>query len=160
MAGVQTLVTQAVEAEPLGGSSVPWAESLKSLGVAPMPGPQRLPSCQARGQKRGAPVEEVNAALEAMVSSRRALVLQTLTVEQQQVASEGLRTLLTHAKEHFAKKSTEVVKRGLFAHAKVDASKHKYGTSSKPEVYVMECPTCRGPRQTEALSCVFCGGEL
>lgn len=158
--GVGALVDEALEVEPVGGSSVAWSASCARLNVKPLPEPGRHDSCRARKQTRGAPVDELDAVLDAFVESRRAVVLSMLTPAQRAVANESLRTLLEHAKAHFAAKSIEVVKRGLFKHAKVAASKHQYGTSSRPEVYVMECPSCRGPRQTEALTCVFCGSDL
>ncbi|MDP1919094.1 MAG: hypothetical protein Q8L14_22790 [Myxococcales bacterium] len=158
--GVGALVDEALEVEPVGGSSVAWSASRTRLGVSPMPEPTRQETCRARKQTRGAPVTELDAVLDAFVESRRELVLSMLTPPQRTVALQSLETLLEHAKAHFAAKSIEVVKRGLFKHAKVAASKHQYGTSSRPEVYVMECPSCRGPRQTEALTCVFCGSDL
>jgi len=83
-------------------------------------------------------VPEVHAVLDAFVSTRRALLLSTLTPPQRTVADESLTTLLEHAKT-----SAAPVKRGLFKHAKVAAAKHQYGTSSRPEVFVMECPRVR-----------------
>ncbi len=160
VSGAHGLVDQALEVDPLGGTSVAWSASLKQLKVTPIEEDERLPTCQKNKQTKGAPVPEVHAALQAFVSSKRALVLATLTPEQRTVAEAGLVTLLEHAKAHYAQKASEPVKRGLFKHAKVTASKHQYGTKSGPEVYVMECPVCRGPRQTESLSCVFCGADL
>lgn len=160
VAGVGALVDEALEVEPVGGSSVAWSASCQRLSVAPMPAAQRQESCRVRKQTRGAPVDELNAVLDAFVESRRDAVLASLTPAQRAVAQQSLQTLVEHAKAHFAAKSIEVVKRGLFKHAKVAASKHQYGTTSGPQVYVMECPSCRGPRQTEALTCVFCGSDL
>ena len=158
--GVGALVDEALEVEPVGGSSVAWSASCARLNVSPMPAAQREEHCRARKQTRGAPLDELNAVLDAFVASRRSVVLSMLTPPQRAVANESLLTLLEHAKAHFAAKSIEVVKRGLFKHAKVAASKHQYGTTSRPETYVMECPSCRGPRQTEALTCMFCGSDL
>ena len=158
--GVGALVDEALEVEPVGGSSVAWSSSRARLDVTPMPEAQRQEQVRARKQARGAPVDELDAVLEAFVASRQATVLATLTPAQRLVAQQSLSTVVEHAKAHFAAKSIEVVKRGLFKHAKVAASKHQYGTTSGPQVYVMECPSCRGPRQTEALTCVFCGSDL
>jgi hypothetical protein len=159
VSGVQALVTQALDVEPLGGMTVAWEQTLRELKVRALAEDERLPACQGHRQTKGAPVPEVHAALDALVAARRTAVLTTLTPRQRAVASAGLVTLLEHAKAHYAQQASAPVKRGLFKHAKADAAKHQYGTSSKPEVYVMECPTCRGPRQSEALSCVFCNAE-
>lgn len=159
VSGVSALVDEALEVEPLG-STVSWTAVCARERVAQLGDDERQAACREHRQTKGAPVPEVHAVLDAFVSTRRARLLSTLTPAQRSVADASLATLLEHAKAHYAKTSAAPVKRGLFKHAKVAAAKHQYGTSSRPEVYVMECPTCRGPRQTEALVCVFCGGEL
>lgn len=160
VSGVSALVDEALAVEPLGGTSVAWAQACTRERVTPIRDDERQDVCRVHRQTKGAPVPEVNALLDAYVTNRRVAVLSTLTSEQRGVANVSLTTLLEHAKGHYAKEASTPVKRGLFAHAKVSAAKHQYGTSSRPEVYVMECPACRGPRQQEALVCVFCGADL
>lgn len=160
VAGGAALVDAALDVDPVGGSSVAWDEACTTLGVARVPQAARQPACHSRQQTRGVPLEEANQALDAFVATRRAALLSTLTPAQRVVAEAGLGTLLEHAKAQFAMRSTEPVTRGLFKHAKAAASKHQYGTSSRTEAYVLACPSCGGPRQTEALTCVFCGGDL
>ncbi|MBL8923746.1 MAG: hypothetical protein JNJ54_33130 [Myxococcaceae bacterium] len=160
VSGVSALVDEALDVEPLGGTTVSWSAVCARERVAQLPDEERLPLCRLHQQTKGAPAPEVNAVLEAFVAHRRVAVLSTLTEAQREVAGASLATLLEHAVAHYAKASAAPVKRGLFKHAKVAAAKHQYGTSSRPEVYVMECPSCRGPRQQEALVCVFCGAGL
>lgn len=160
VSGVSALVDEALAVEPLGGTSVAWSQACARERVTPIPDDERQAVCRAHRQTKGAPVPEVDALVDAYVTNRRAAVLATLKGPQRVVADASLTTLLEHAKGHYAKVASTPVKRGLFAHAKVAAARHQYGTSSRPEVYVMECPSCRGPRQQEALVCVFCGAGL
>lgn len=157
---LSALADEALDVEPLGGSSVAWAKRLTRLRVTPMPEAERQPACRAAKQTKGAPMPEIHAVLAAFERAHRGTLTPMLTAEQRPIALDGLTTLVQHAKEQLEVRATAPVKKGLFRHAKETAAKHQYGTNSGPHTEVLECPSCRGPRQTEVLVCVFCGSDL
>lgn len=154
------LVDEALDVDPLGGSSVAWAARLSSLRVAALAEVERLPTCKAERQTRGAPLPEARAALAALEKKHSAALREVVTAAQQPVLAAGLQQLFAHAHEQLDARARAPVKRGLFKHAQAAAARHQYGTSSGPQTEVLECPSCRGPRQQEALRCLFCGSEL
>lgn len=156
--GIGAIVDDALEVEPAGGLTVPWRARCESLGVGLVPEPERF--ADATGQTKGPPAREVLLLLQAQVRAQLPQLLAGLSASQQTVARTSAETLVREAASHFEVKSREVVKRGLFKHAKATAALHRSGTRSRAETYVLTCAGCGGPRQTDALVCVFCGGAL
>lgn len=157
---VGAIVDDALDVEPAGGSTVSWRARCEEAAVASRPDADRVAEARAAGQTKGPPASEVLAVLQRQVRLHLPGLLSGLSAPQQAVARASVETLVSEATKQFATKSREVVKRGLFKHAKATAALHRSGTRSRPETSVMTCPTCGGPRQTEALACVFCGGAL
>lgn len=156
------LVATALDVEPPGECPASWAQWLTHFEVPRLDDETRYQLVRADGQTKGAPLREVQGCLEALArqaSARLAPLLRALSAEQSALVESSLHTFAANALEHYRVNATEKKKK-MFGAARALASQHQYGGFKVSTGYVLTCVTCRAPRLGEALTCMFCGGDL
>lgn len=156
------LVDTALDVEPPGECPDPWKSQLVRFQVPRLEDDARYEQVQADKQTKGAPLNEVQACLEALAreaSARLGPLRKTLTAEQSKLVETSLHAFAADALAHYRAKATEKKKK-MFGAAKALANQHQYGGFKASVGYVLTCVACRAPRLGESLTCAFCGGEL
>lgn len=156
------LVDCALDVEPPGECPERWARWLSQFQVARLDDDTRYAQVLADKQTKGAPLNEVQACLEALAreaSVRLAPLRSTLSPQQSQLVEQSLHDFAASALSLYRAKATEKKKK-MFGAAKALANQHQYGGFQASSGYVLTCVSCRGPRLGDSLACAFCGGAL
>jgi len=160
------IVDAAVSVEAPGGDNERWKTVRDEYGIARCAPEDRERILRANAQPKGAMVEEVQVALEAVARE----VLRNVKQLEQNVDNwsarvDRLRAQADRNTEEALKAYRQKIfpKRGMFAFAKEAAARPSAVTEAiakTPDVMVQACRYCGAPRTSTDLKCQFCGEKF